>query len=298
MHKRFLSKNIVLWLFLFSANILLGQSKYVQKSKKLYEKKEFEKCIATSKKNLSKDRKSVDLQYYIVISNLALHEQNKSKTKKYSYLKKSVSAWKKLEKYNSKKKDFSKTEEDIRIAIHSFSETNYILQNRQKNQILQDLLAKVFADTTDIYRSIHYIPTKENKLTVDESIIDSRKLLLKNAVHLIGVEYKYGGTDTTGFDCSGFTQYIYKSIGIDIPHNANQQSKIGKDVKLKNAKAGDLIFFGNKSAFHAGVIFKNNKGKIELIHCVSGGVNHQDYKSENTKYWLKNVLCVKQLIED
>jgi len=298
MHKSFLSKNILLLLFVFSVNLLFGQSKYVQKSKKLYEKKKFEKCITTSKKNLSKERKSVDLQYYIVVSNLALHKQTNSKTKQYSYLKKSVAAWKRLEKYNSQEKDFSKTEKNLKTAIHSFSETDYILQNRQKNQVLQDLLAKVFTDTTDSYRSIHYVSVKEKELNVDKSIIDSRKLLLENAVHLIGVKYKYGGTDSTGFDCSGFTQYIYKSIGIDLPHNANLQSKIGKDIKLKNAKAGDLIFFGNTRAFHAGLIFKNNKGKIELIHCVSGGVNHQDYKSENTKYWLKHVLCVKQLIKD
>ena len=298
MHKSLVSKFTLLLLLVLSFNLASGQNKYAEKSKKLYEKKKFEKCIITSKKNLRKDGKSVDLQYYIVVSNLALYQNNTSQLRQYSYLKKSISAWIKLKKYNSKQKDFSKTEENIKKAIYSFCETDYIQQNRQKNQVLQDKLAQVFSDTTESYRSIHFVPEKSLDIKIDKSVADTRQQVLENAIKLIGVKYKYGGTDSTGFDCSGFTQYLYKSVSIDLPHNANSQAKIGKKIKLEDAKAGDLIFFGNTKAFHAGMIFKNNNGNIELIHCVSGGVNHQNYSDENTKYWLKRVLCVKQIIKD
>ena len=298
MYKTLVSKITFLLFLVLSFNIVSGQSKYAQKSKKLYEKKKFEKCIITSKKNLGKDQKSIDLQYYIVVSNLALYQNNTSQIRQYSYLKKSISAWIKLKKYNSNQKDFSKTEENIKTAIYNFCETDYIQQNRQKNQVLQDKLAQVFSDTTESYRSIHFVPKKSLDIKIDKSVADIRQKILENAIDVIGVRYKYGGTDSTGFDCSGFTQYIYKSVGIDLPHNANSQSKIGNKIKLEDAKAGDLIFFGKSKAFHAGMIFKNNNGKIELIHCVSGGVNHQNYSDENTKYWLKRVLCVKQIIKD
>lgn len=292
-------KYILFIIISLSLNLLaFGQSKYVAKSQKLYEKGKYQKCIINTKKYLQKERKSADLQYYIVASNFSLYSSETHFTKKYLYLKKSISTWVKLEKYNTDQKDFSNLKDSIIDNIHRFSETESLQRQRLKIKYLHQKLAEVFLDTSDIFLSFQTVAPKQIEIEIDQSVNNIRQTLLENAKYLIGSPYKYGGTDSTGFDCSGFTQYIYKSIGLEIPHNANEQSKLGQTILLSQAQAGDLIFFGNIRAFHAGLIFNNENGKIELIHCVSNGVNHQSHDSENTKYWLQRVYKVQRIIED
>ena len=292
--KYFLS---IILAFIFSI-LSYSQSKYIEKSEKLFQKKKYEKCIKSTNKYLTKGEKTAELQFYIVASNLALFHGSESKTQKYSYLKKSIKSWERLERYNKTNTDYSALKDSIVKNIYTFSEINYIQRNRTKHRYLHEQLAEVFKDTTEIYRILHKPKAIVKEIKIDNSIVDIRKQALENAKHVIGVKYKYGGTDSTGFDCSGFTQYVYKSIGIDLPHNANAQSEVGKSIALKDAKPGDLIFFGKNRAFHAGMIFNNKNGEIELIHCVSGGVHHQTYDDENTKYWLGRVYKVKRIIED
>ena len=65
------------------------------------------------------------------------------------------------------------------------------------------------------------------------------------AAEYLGVPYLWGGTDPTkGLDCSGFTQLVYKSQGIDLPRVSAQQATAGRAVaSLKDARPGDLLFF-------------------------------------------------------
>ena len=95
---------------------------------------------------------------------------------------------------------------------------------------------------------------------VPVSLSTSSKLnnVMLKAHKLLGTHYRYGGTSpSTGFDCSGLTQYIYKTVGVSLPRTTYQQVKKGKIVSIKNLKAGDLVFFiGNT---HVGLYIGNNK---------------------------------------
>ncbi|MDO8555121.1 MAG: C40 family peptidase [bacterium] len=69
--------------------------------------------------------------------------------------------------------------------------------------------------------------------------------LIKIAKSLKGRPYKYGATMKEAprfFDCSLFTQYVFKQIGIELPRTAIDQAILGKKVALKNIKEGDLVF--------------------------------------------------------
>ena len=122
--------------------------------------------------------------------------------------------------------------------------------------------------------------------------LDSIKSFGKN---LLGIPYKYGGDTQSGFDCSGFTQYLFKRQGVPLPHNANMQSKLGDVISLDSSHTGDMIFFGrNNHASHAGVIYDNVNGKISIIHCVSKGVAIDTEQFHN--YWEEKVLCVKRIL--
>lgn len=72
----------------------------------------------------------------------------------------------------------------------------------------------------------------------------------------LGTKYQSGGTTTDGFDCSGFTTYVFKSLGIELPRTSASQYKMGTAVKKSELKAGDLVFFNTsgKGVSHVGVM--------------------------------------------
>jgi len=76
------------------------------------------------------------------------------------------------------------------------------------------------------------------------------------AASLAGIYYVYGGTTTAGFDCSGFTQYVFGKVGISLPRTAEQQRQFATPVS--NPQPGDLVFFG-APASHLGIYAGNGK---------------------------------------
>jgi cell wall-associated NlpC family hydrolase len=82
-----------------------------------------------------------------------------------------------------------------------------------------------------------------------------RQSIVNDAKKYIGTPYKYGGTSAKGFDCSGFTQFIYKRDGIDIPRTVTEMEKSFK--KTKNPSIGDIVTFNNPN--HVGILVGNNK---------------------------------------
>ena len=79
--------------------------------------------------------------------------------------------------------------------------------------------------------------------------------LVNNALSLQGVPYVYGGTSRSGFDCSGYVQYVFKGSGISIPRTTFEQFKVGSLVSRQQLQAGDLVFFSTYApgASHVGI---------------------------------------------
>lgn len=68
--------------------------------------------------------------------------------------------------------------------------------------------------------------------------------VVRFARRLLGVRYVYGGTSPlTGFDCSGFTRFVYAHFGIALPHSSQGQYEIGRPVARDRLHPGDLLFF-------------------------------------------------------
>ncbi|MFL8231061.1 C40 family peptidase, partial [Clostridioides difficile] len=95
--------------------------------------------------------------------------------------------------------------------------------------------------------------------------------LISIAKSKLGCNYVYGAEGPNNFDCSGFTQWCYKQIGIKIPRTASAQSKAGKAVDLKDRskwKAGDLLCrIGGGSSNHVVMYIGNN----QIIHSPQTG---------------------------
>lgn len=77
----------------------------------------------------------------------------------------------------------------------------------------------------------------------------------------IGVPYVWGGTSPTGFDCSGFVQYVYKQMGVNLPRISSDQARAGKRIGFQDLRPGDLVAIDNSprnnGADHIGIYVGN-----------------------------------------
>lgn len=110
------------------------------------------------------------------------------------------------------------------------------------------------------------------------------------AYQYLGVPYVYGGASPSGFDCSGFTMYVYNQLGISLPHGATPQLKYGTYVSRSELQPGDLVFFSNGSypASHVGIYV----GDDQFIHASSSTGNGYCVcvSSLNTNYYSRNFV--------
>ncbi len=90
---------------------------------------------------------------------------------------------------------------------------------------------------------------------------DSATNLVNKARSHIGTPYTYGGTTTSGFDCSGYTQHVFKQVGISIPRTTDQQFAMGAPVAKSDLKTGDLVFFNTSGSgvSHDGIYIGSGK---------------------------------------
>jgi cell wall-associated NlpC family hydrolase len=76
------------------------------------------------------------------------------------------------------------------------------------------------------------------------AVAHKQERVVSYARHFLGVRYVYGGTSPrSGFDCSGFTRYVYEHFGIDLPHYSGAQFDMGRRVSRGGLRPGDLVFF-------------------------------------------------------
>lgn len=68
----------------------------------------------------------------------------------------------------------------------------------------------------------------------------------------IGVRYKFGGSSRSGWDCSGFTSWVYRQHGINLPHSAGAQARMGKRISKSQARPGDLVYYPGHVGIYAG----------------------------------------------
>jgi peptidoglycan DL-endopeptidase CwlO len=112
--------------------------------------------------------------------------------------------------------------------------------------------------------------------------------LVNYALQFLGTPYKYACASPTGFDCSGFTNYVFAHFGIDVPRSSAAYLKFGKDVAMSEARKGDVIVFrgtrrGEERAGHVGIVISNPGEPLRFIHASSSkkhtGVVITDYET-------------------
>ncbi len=119
--------------------------------------------------------------------------------------------------------------------------------------------------------------------------------LVGTALNLRGIPYRNGGSDQSGFDCSGFTQYVFSQYGVALPREVREQFKTGKAINRRSFEPGDLIFFTTTEpgASHVGIAV----GGDEFIHApsTSGVVRVERFSSS---YWAPRLLGGRRVLSD
>jgi cell wall-associated NlpC family hydrolase len=109
--------------------------------------------------------------------------------------------------------------------------------------------------------------------------------LVVNAMGFLGVPYKRGGTEATGFDCSGFVRAMYENtLGLVLPHNAKAQAAVTQTIDKDELQPGDLVFFNTlRRAFsHVGIYI----GEGRFIHSPRAG-GEVRIENMSDSYWRK-----------
>ena len=180
-----------------------------------------------------------------------------------------------------------------RLATLSQGETAYIIgfncgwykvqYNGLTGYIRSDLVALMEA------------PKFNAQLTVGKPpvVVTTGQKIVSYAQDYMGVPYVWGGTSPKGFDCSGFTQYVFKQMGYTLKRTAAQQLTNGYAVT--NLKAGDLVFFTNTyatsaAASHVGIYMGDNL----FIHAAGDGVK---VTSLDHEYYAPRYIGARRIAE-
>jgi cell wall-associated NlpC family hydrolase len=76
--------------------------------------------------------------------------------------------------------------------------------------------------------------------------------VLAIAARYAGTPYRYGGTTPAGFDCSGYTSYVFAQVGVDLPRTSSGQRAVTRRISRSDAVPGDLVFFPGHVGIYAG----------------------------------------------
>lgn len=114
-----------------------------------------------------------------------------------------------------------------------------------------------------------------SRQTIGQEIIATSK-------KYIGVRYRGGGTSPNGFDCTGYTQFVYKQHGISLPRDTASQARVGSQLSKSDLQVGDLVIFKNtyrNGPSHAGIYVGNG----QFIHASTSRGVRVDHMDDN--YW-------------
>lgn len=121
-----------------------------------------------------------------------------------------------------------------------------------------------------------------------QSSAKTQKLLNEAQKHL-GVPYKEAGIDPTGFDCSGFTCYVFEQNGVSLPRRAADQYTFCQKIDPEEAHAGDLVFFSNGTQInHVGILISEKGALKQMIHS-SSSLGISIVELETSSYWKPKV---------
>jgi cell wall-associated NlpC family hydrolase len=121
----------------------------------------------------------------------------------------------------------------------------------------------------------------------------ARSSLVRVGLNQLGKQYVAGAAGPSRFDCSGFTQYVYKkATGKYLPHYSGAQMNRARRVSTRNLKPGDLLFYGRGGSQHVSMYI----GKGKMVHATNPRTDVR-IDSVNNGYWRGRFAGAGRIIE-
>lgn len=154
-----------------------------------------------------------------------------------------------------------------------------------------------------VVRKVDSTIIKKEKFILEKALTTVADTVVENIISFskqyLGTPYRYSGTTSSGFDCSGFVGHLFKSKGVELPRNSSAMAKVGESVDKGNLQPGDLVFFkgrGRRSGVgHVGMVVQANDSSVLMVHSsTSRGVVVEDITK--SAYFKKRFIKAKRVM--
>ena len=123
--------------------------------------------------------------------------------------------------------------------------------------------------------------------------------VLSTADQYVGVPYVWGGnTPSSGFDCSGFTKYVFAKQGVSLPRTSREQARAGDGIPLDfgEMRPGDILLFAEPGEAISHVAIFVGDGRIIHASSAMGGVGYLDLDGSRGGWYVQNLVAIRRLM--
>lgn len=133
---------------------------------------------------------------------------------------------------------------------------------------------------------------------IQQIVSEKSNAIIEYAKKFMGVPYVWGGMSPSGFDCSGFINYVFKGFGFNLTRTSYGLAELGKTVRLSELRPGDLMFFKGRNmntsrVGHVALVVDTTDGVIQFIHAARTGIRIDTFN--NSSYYVPRYIKSKRM---